>query len=213
MVFATPYISPGQKYALEKGHTYSVWLPSSNLTNLPAGIGQAYNNSSFGIKYRSLGNIVYGVLEQGVVFIFSGQDVEFLTVPDSSSSYFYVLPDVRVQLSVPRNELTAGTDNFVGAVAAGTALTKRPAISIPFVNRVECEFMLSVQGAPGTVGDLYYIQVSNSGSKSQPACTYGSMSGVFDISNMNNQSVWIQYQNADTVAHAMSAAITVRVRE
>ena len=214
-VFTTDFISPNSgKYYLKAGKVYSVWLPTYNLSDLPSpgdqGSVSGYSAGNLEIKYRDSPKPEYVDIEIGMVHHFDGSDIEYLSgVPNGTM--FYIVRGDRAYMAYPRLSAVPVYDNFVGEVAASTALTKRTALTVPFGQRVKMSYMLSVSGAPGTVGDLYYIGIVTSGGKLYPRCVQGSVSGEVEFSDMTAQTVWIEYQNLDTVAHAMNGSFQVSV--
>lgn len=213
--FTTDFISPASgKYYLKPGKHYSVWLPTYNLSDLPSpsdqGSPNGYTAGNLEVKYRDSPTPSYIDIEVGMVHHFDGSDVEYLSGVHNGTMVYIVRGDY-AYLGFPRLAGVPIYDNFVGEVAAATALTKRPALTVPFGQRVRLEYMLSVSGAPGTVGDLYYIGVVTSGGKLYPRCVQGSVSGAVEYSDMAGQTVWIEYENSDTVAHAMNGSFQVSV--
>lgn len=217
--FAVAYLAPlsasgqPQKFYLKKGHKYSVWLPSAFMDQLPNNANDGngeYASFNMAIKYYGISQIAYVVIERLNSYNFSGDNIEYV-YNASGQVYAYIALDVNVQIGGNRNYRSYIYDSFVGVVAAGTALTLRTKNPIPYGQKVIGWYSLSVNGAPGTVGDAYYIQIANSGSKMQPASVQGSMSGEMDLGSMTGQHMWIQYINSDTVDHLMAASYQVSV--
>lgn len=202
------YIGPKQpQYNLEKGHFYTVYLPSSKSTYIPSGASSStspYSQGLLTVEYRQPGVQRQIFIFESCVYKFDGNKVKTLKIGQSDLTA-YILEDVEVQMAYnrlydPHGSGNISPTNYHASVAASTARTSLPSVSIPYGRRVTLQYVLSIGGDLATAGSDLEVGIITGATAGDIIIHSGSLSGEIDVSE-STSSVAIRYANEDTVAH------------
>lgn len=202
------YIGPKQpQYNLERGHFYSVYLPSSKETYIPSDASPSSSPYAQGLLtavYRIPGMQRQVFIFEGCVYKFDGNKIQSIEIGQSELTA-YILEDIEVQMAYsrlydPHGSGSSAPTNYHALVASGTARTSLSSVAIPFGRRVKLQYALSIGGELATAGSDLEVGVITGAVAGDRIIHTGSESGEVDVSG-STANVAIRYANEDTVDH------------
>ena len=201
-------LSVSHPQILRPGHKYGLFTPAFAVLNNQVSQGQT--GGTVVLKHRNGGQLSLIDCMVGSHLILDGDvydEVSLATLTNTGVIYFY--EGVRYPPQEHVTQMVSG-DNFIGSLAAATAKTDRTAVPAPgnFIVRVHVRYSLSLASPIATAGSATYIALINGGQASESIylAAPGNITG--EIVCGGGQDWTIEYENADTVAHYVSAVFS-----